>query len=359
MEAHDRRWRLSGRAGLWGRRAVAALAAAELGAAVLIAPVAAHSKTGERPPVRTPVVAAPLPAAPSLVDPAPAPTTTTTAAPAVATGVGQLTLSVVDPTRQTVDQGQVISPTRSLPTLVLYPAVGPHGAADVVGAQAAPGRHPLIVFAHGYAVTALTYEHLLHAWAAAGFVVAAPAFPLQTAGGPLDEADLVNEPGDISAVITAVLVQSAAANGVLGGRVDPARIAVAGHSDGAVAALASAFGTQDRRIGPVISMSGAGRPGIPHADPRHPLLIVQGDSDDIDPQQNSFAVYNEAVAPRIYLDLIGGGHLPPVADDTPWRPIVESVTIAFLSHYLGGGATIGALAAAGAHPGLSMIGGQP
>src|SRR5690242_18539158 len=70
---------------------------------------------------------------------------------------------------------------RSLDTVVRYPAVG--------------GPYPLIVFAHGYALTPATYRRLLLAWTAAGYVVAAPAFPLEkadAAGGP-DESDLVNE----------------------------------------------------------------------------------------------------------------------------------------------------------------------
>jgi predicted dienelactone hydrolase len=116
---------------------------------------------------------------------------------------------------------------RSLETVVRYPATG--------------GPYPLIVFAHGYALTPETYSRLLGAWARAGYVVAAPAFPLERAGarGGPDQSDLVNEPRDVSFVIGRLL-----ALGALAGRIDPARIAVAGHSDGAVVALAVAF---DRR----------------------------------------------------------------------------------------------------------------
>ncbi|HZC30192.1 MAG TPA: hypothetical protein VE261_01660, partial [Gaiellaceae bacterium] len=67
---------------------------------------------------------------------------------------------------------------------------------------------PLVVFAHGFALTPGTYASLLTAWARAGFVVAAPAFPVEKAnapGGP-DENDLVHEPADIRFVIGKLLV---------------------------------------------------------------------------------------------------------------------------------------------------------
>jgi predicted dienelactone hydrolase len=337
---------------------VAALAVAELAAAVVIAP-SARSRPASRPPLLVASRATPPPPLPTALATAPEAPATTVPPAAAPTGVGEINVDFVDSTRPTVDQGQTISSSRNLPTLVMYPAVGPSGDNQAVGAPAARGPWPLIVFAHGYAVTALTYVHLLHNWAAAGFVVAAPAFPLQTAGGPLDEADLANEPADISAVIGGLLQQSASGSGPLAHLIDGAHIAVAGHSDGAVAALATAFGREDTRIGPVICMSGAARAGIPHPDARHPLLIVQGNSDDIDSPDNAYQVYNDAGAPRVYLDLLGAGHLPPIADDTPWRPVVESVTLAFLRHYFGQGGTIAALAAAGTHPGVSIIGGQP
>src|SRR5207253_210206 len=99
----------------------------------------------------------------------------------------------------------------------------PRPLETVVRCPATPGRHPLIVFAHGFALTPATYHHLLDAWAQAGYVVAAPVFPLTTAnapGGP-DEADIVNQPRDMSFVITKLLAENARARGVLADRIDP------------------------------------------------------------------------------------------------------------------------------------------
>ncbi len=79
------------------------------------------------------------------------------------------------------------------------------------------GPLPLIVFGHGFAVTPRPYAALLTAWARAGYVVAAPVFPLgngDAPGGP-NEADLVNQPRDMSFVITQLLRASAAGSGAL------------------------------------------------------------------------------------------------------------------------------------------------
>ena len=343
--------------GAWAGVTVAlvAVAAATVATAVYAAPVGARAGQAAGAAREAP---APSHVVPSVGGLAAGPAVAPPPAPPAATGVGTVTLDLSDASRPTVAQGRVLSAARHLPTIVRYPAVGPRGAAEQPGARAAAGPWPLIVFAHGYDVTPGTYGHLLHAWAAAGFVVAAPAFPLETAGGPLDESDLAHEPADISAVITAVLQRSAAGSGPLSGLVDPSRIAVAGHSDGAVAALGAAFGPGDARIGPVIAMAGAAAPGVPHPDARHPLLVVQGTDDTTDNPRNSDQVYSAAGRPRVFLSLVGAGHLPPIADDTPWRPVVEAVTALFLRHYLGEDASIAALAAAGTQPGVSRIGGQ-
>jgi predicted dienelactone hydrolase len=82
---------------------------------------------------------------------------------------------------------------RSLETVVRYPAAG--------------GSYPLIVFGHGFALTPARYAGLLRAWTEAGYVVAAPVFPLGNAaapGGP-NESDLINQPKDMSFVISRLL----------------------------------------------------------------------------------------------------------------------------------------------------------
>jgi predicted dienelactone hydrolase len=195
------------------------------------------------------------------------------------------------------------------------------------------------VFAHGYALTPGTYSRLLGAWTQAGYVVAAPLFPLEKAnapGGP-DESDLVNEPRDVSFVIARLLALNARANGVLRTRIDPARIAVAGHSDGGVTALAVAYDRRfrDRRIRAAIVLSGAALPGMgsfPQRGP--PLLAVQGTADTINAPATTASFFRLARRPKFLLWLLGASHRPPYADQEPQLAVVERTTIAFLNHYL-------------------------
>ena len=123
------------------------------------------------------------------------------------------------------------------------------------------GPFPLVVFGHGFAARPSWYRRLLRGWAAAGYVVAAPIFPLGNAnapGGP-NEADIVNQPRDMSFVITRVLAASASGKGALAGLVDPGKVAVAGQSDGAMTAFAAAYESpwRDDRVHAALVLSGA------------------------------------------------------------------------------------------------------
>ena len=73
----------------------------------------------------------------------------------------------------------------------------------------AAGPFPLVVFAHGLGGTPQDYITLLTAWASAGFVVAAPLFPLSNANVPVgpDAGHVVNQPKDMSYVIDSVLLR--------------------------------------------------------------------------------------------------------------------------------------------------------
>ena len=194
------------------------------------------------------------------------------------------------------------------------------------------------MFAHGFALTPESYGRLLGAWTRAGYVVAAPRFPLErpdAPGGP-SRSDLVNEPGDVSFVVTRLLAL-AARPGALEGRIDPEEIAVAGHSDGGVAALAVAFDRRfrDRRVRAAIVMSGAPLPrmaGFPPAGP--PLLAVQGTADTLNAPATTASFFRRARRPKFLLWLLGASHRRPYQDQQPQLGIVERATVAFLGRYL-------------------------
>src|SRR5207302_410071 len=99
-------------------------------------------------------------------------------------------------------------------------------------------------------------------------------------GGP-NEQDLVNQPRDMSFVITRLLAQSGARSGYLAGRIDPRKVAVSGQSDGGDTALAVGFDPryQDDRVGAAVILSGAEIPflsKIRFSSPSPPLLAIQG-----------------------------------------------------------------------------------
>ncbi|HWH11714.1 MAG TPA: hypothetical protein VG165_11350 [Solirubrobacteraceae bacterium] len=281
--------------------------------------------------------------------------------------VGLRTITIVDPRRHVRIPGRGVV-RRTLVTIVRYPAVGPTGRVDLV--RAAPDRSagpfPLVVFGHGFAVTPAIYARLLRAWAVAGYVVAAPVFPLENAnapGGP-NESDIVNQPADMSLVISRMLALSDASGGPFGALVDSRSIAVAGQSDGGETALAVADypGYADPRVDAAVILSGAnigtGRLVFPTVSP--PLLAAQGTADLINPPSRTSAFFDIAPSPKYLLTLIGASHLDPYTTQQPQLGIVERTSTAFLDRYLKNapGASA-ALLAAGDRPGISVVHADP
>ena len=67
---------------------------------------------------------------------------------------------------------------RPLPTTVWYPAgAGPAGGRPANGVPVAPGRFPVVLFSHGLQSLPEMHAEMATRWAAAGFIVAAPAYP--------------------------------------------------------------------------------------------------------------------------------------------------------------------------------------
>jgi dienelactone hydrolase len=258
---------------------------------------------------------------------------------------------------------------RALVTYVRYPALGASGETDIPDATPAAGSgpYPLVVFGHGFAVTPQIYARLLESWTRAGYVVAAPVFPGGSAdapGGP-DEADVINQPADMSFVISSLLAQNAPGAGPLAGLINPAQVAVAGHSDGAEAALAVAYGRRfhDPRVDAAMifsgaEMSGTGGYSFPIGGP--PLLAVQGTADRSNEPRYTSAYFKLAPRPKFLLRLLGAGHLPPFTREQPQLAIVERASVAFLDRYLKREpSALQRLLAAGAFSGKSVLVGDP
>jgi fermentation-respiration switch protein FrsA (DUF1100 family) len=277
-------------------------------------------------------------------------------------------VTFVDRSRSVLIPGAGRQP-RTLVTLIRYPALGSPGQADRPGAAPAraAGRFPLVIFGHGFAVSPTPYAALLRAWARAGYVVAAPIFPLENAnapGGP-NENDLVNQPRDMSFLITQMLTADGVRASFLYRVLDRSEVAVTGQSDGGETALAVAYDRQfvDRRVRAAVILSGAKIPGVGGFDfpaPSPPLLATQGTADTINPPSFTHAFFDSAPHPKYLLNLLGAPHLGPYTGEQPFASIVARVTIAFMDRYLKGGrSALERMRAAGNRQGVSVLESSP
>jgi predicted esterase len=262
--------------------------------------------------------------------------------------VGTMTQVLIDTSRSTAAWGsQPEMPTRALTTTILYPATKPAPAAPLPSVPDHGGApYPLIVFSHGLGASPQDYLPLLKSWASAGYVVAAPLFPLTssaTPGGP-DAGDVVNQPKDVSYVIGAVQADSAAPTGTLAGLVDPKEVGVAGHSNGAVTTLGLIANTccHDPRVKAAVVMAGT-TVGFPSGqyDYGHtpPLLLVHGTADELIPYRSAPIVYDDVLGPKGLLTITGGSHESAAGLLSPSSAVVVRTTTDFFDAYLRGDAS--------------------
>jgi predicted dienelactone hydrolase len=216
--------------------------------------------------------------------------------------------------------------SRPLPTSLWYPSTG-------------DGPFPLVVFSHGFGSTPGAYDELLSSWAAAGFVVAAPTFPMSSQGSALVTADVPNQPADVSSVLTAVLALDQTRGDALAGRIDGRHIAAAGHSAGAITTIGLLSSCcVDPRITAAVVLAGSTRHyGTTLAKPGVPTLFVHGTADTVLPLADDQKVFDATTAPAAFLQLTGGTHSAPYDDGTdPAFDTVRSVTTDFLRWALSG-----------------------
>jgi fermentation-respiration switch protein FrsA (DUF1100 family) len=230
---------------------------------------------------------------------------------------------------------------RSVLTVIRYPV-----GQGTSGSWPAGGPFPLVMFAPGFQQCSSTYEHLLQAWASAGYVVAAVDFPRTScqAVPAAYEPDLVNQPADVSYVLGKLLALNAKPGDFFSGQLNPSEVAAAGQSDGGdtVAALAANTCCLDHRLKAVAVLSGAEwapMPGRYFAGGAPPMLFVQGSADTINPPWTSVQLYRaDAGSSRYYLDLFGADHMVPYTGNNPVERLVTGVTLAFFARYVLGDA---------------------
>ena len=254
--------------------------------------------------------------------------------------VGSETVTLVDPSRGTpASDGLPEGSSRTIETLVLYPARGEPGPASAPSAlRAAAGRYPVVVFLHGAGTTGEDYRRAVEPWAQAGYVVLAPTAPLGGLGleqsGAARAADVANHPEDVRFALAE-----------LPDAIDPAiraiadfdRVAIVGKSLGATTALAVAFDPccKNDAIRGVVPMAGAQSPLVA-AGTAIPTLVVHGDADELVPYANGRVNFDAASAPKYFLTLFGATHAPTLAVDPagPTDDAVVATTIDFFDRHL-------------------------
>jgi fermentation-respiration switch protein FrsA (DUF1100 family) len=211
---------------------------------------------------------------------------------------------------------------RPLPTRVFYPA-------DASG-EPAPGVFPLVLFSHGLRTRPDTYQQHLELIAAAGFIVAAPAYPhTNRLAERYDPLDVINQPADATAVITALLDLAAQDDGWLAGRIDPARIGAMGHSGGGYTTMGLLVEPRDVRIRACVVIAGSSHGGA-LAGPASPVLFVHGTDDAIVPYQFGRSSYDQLPFPKAFLTVVGAGHSDYLTTLNPASGAVRATVLDFL-----------------------------
>ncbi|WP_426509884.1 alpha/beta hydrolase family protein [Dactylosporangium sp. McL0621] len=193
---------------------------------------------------------------------------------------------------------------RTLRTVVWYPKTA--------------GRYPLVLWSHGLHGSPEGYSGVTQKIAAAGFVVAAPAYPgTNDKANPFNQNDMANQPADASAVITEVLKLDAQAGSPLAGRIDTAHVGAAGHSAGGYTTAGLLSGsTRDARLKGAVIVSG-GSMGGKFSGTATPVLFIHGDADATVPYSSGKSLYDNCTWPKGLLTLLGGDHGAALFGTTP------------------------------------------
>lgn len=265
--------------------------------------------------------------------------------------VDEVTMTFVDTSRPTAAGAQTPArPDRTIVTRIVHPTGG--------------GPYPLVVLSHGLTGHPEEYTEAVPRWAADGFVVASPAFPLtsrEVPGARDNLGDVAHQPGDVSFVIDEVLAANDDPASQLHGLVDAEAIGVVGHSLGGATTWAVAFNTatRDERVDAVVVFAGITLPmpnGEFEFDSGLPLLVLHGDEDDI-PLAPDLAAYEQAVSPKWFVTLLGATHEPPFTDiASPYDDLVTRTTLDFWHGTLDGDAeALARVSADAADPTLSSV----
>jgi dienelactone hydrolase len=230
--------------------------------------------------------------------------------------VASFRTTLVDASRPTArNEDYPGAPSRTLETQIWYPSrprslewlhAGPPPLAS--------GVHPLIIYSHGFMSSHTEGQYLVEHLASLGYIVAAADFPLTNyfaPGGP-NLRDVVNQPGDVTFLIDAMLSSAADPKSRFAGGIDMRRIGVAGVSLGGLTSMLAAFHPKlgDARVSAVVSIAGPNSmlgPAFFQRAPK-PFLMIAGDIDAIVPYDANAADLQQRAPYATLVTLHGGSH---------------------------------------------------
>lgn len=251
----------------------------------------------------------------------------------------------VDLSRSTTAHGSLPeASTRTLRIMLVYPAYSPPGSAPTPNAPVYPwaGPFPLVVLSHGLGGSAEGLLPMAQVWAASGYLVALPTFPLTnvaTPGGP-DGQDVQNQPADVSFIIDQLLAESAAAGRLLSNAIDADKIAVSGHSNGGITTygLVANSCCKDSRIKAAIVLSGVVSPSFGAGEydlsDTPPMLVVHGINDSLLAYNQTVIDYNALEPPKGLLRLETADHVSYLQPDDLAFGLVAETSVNFLDGIL-------------------------
>ncbi len=187
-----------------------------------------------------------------------------------------------------------------------------------------------MIFSHGLQSRPEDHVQMTTRWAAAGFVVIAPAYPHTKKNAPgYTRDDLVNQPADAWAVVVAVSRLDAAPGDPFAGHLDTDDVVAAGHSGGAYTAAAMFQRGHSSRLKGAIVIAGA-RPRFEFGGPPATMLFIHGDADPTVPYSTGRAVYARVPWDKGFLTLPGLNHGSYLSPGRPGFNEVMTSTTDFL-----------------------------
>jgi dienelactone hydrolase len=261
------------------------------------------------------------PANPPPVTDSPAVHPVVPSAPRYAVGLRELRLSRGD---------------RPLRTVLLYPAAGTDGDPIRRNAGPAAGRFPLVLFSHGLHGSPERYTPAAASWAAAGFVVALPAYPhTSTDARDYRRKDIRRQPADAAYVIGKVRDLDRRAGDPLAGRIDGDHVGAVGHSAGGYTTTGLFTPGHDPRLRAGVVLAGWRAPKA-FGGPPATMLFIHGDSDPVVPVAEGRAAYDAVPWAKSYVLLPRNHHAAYMLPGNRGFPEMESLVTDFLRWTLTG-----------------------